>query len=113
MCHMSGAAYLVSGVTFQTFIHFEEEKNGLSGGASCWRVYYQWGRPRLVFTLSDHICMFQGAGRAPNLSSFPGKGFRKPSNLKQKRDGTACKKASSYCKKLWTTPYFIIFCVAP
>ena len=35
---------------------------------------------------------FQGADRATNLQSLPGEGFRKPSNLKQKPDGTAGKK---------------------
>ena len=59
-CHMSCVTCHVSRVTCQNFfLHFLYVKeNGLSGGASRWRVCYQRGLPRLVYivsSLSDHL----------------------------------------------------------
>ena len=50
MCHVSRVRCHVSHVTYNFFIF---KKIGLGGGASWWRVCYQWGLPRLVFEILD------------------------------------------------------------
>ena len=49
-CHVSGVRCQVSCVTFS--LYFFLLFSGQSGGASCWRVCYHWGLPRLVYFVS-------------------------------------------------------------
>ena len=50
MCHMSRVRCHLSGVMFQVdfFLNLQ------SGGASRWRICYQWGLLRLVYSVSTY-----------------------------------------------------------
>ena len=57
MCHMSHVTRL-----FFLHVFFTLKQIGQSGGASRRRVCYQWGLPRLVYSISDsrHATMSAG-----------------------------------------------------
>ena len=49
-CHMSCVTCHISHVTYNiSNKNKKKQKNGISGGASRWKVCYQCGLPRLIF----------------------------------------------------------------